>query len=135
PTAFATPRFENFIIYQLHVGTFTGYHDAVTPLPASERVARFTDIIPKLGYVRNLGFNAVALLPIGEFMGDVGVGYAPSNYYAPESAYGTPADLRRLVQAAHDTGLAVIFDVVYNHVSIDDNRLWEFDGMNYDGGI
>jgi 1,4-alpha-glucan branching enzyme len=132
---FVTPRFENFLVYQLHVGSFVGFNDPLSPLPAGRRVATFREVIPKLPYVRDLGFNAIALLPIGEFSGDVGMGYAPSNYFAPESAYGAPDDLRALVDAAHANGLAVLFDVVFNHASTSDNRLWEFDGMTADGGI
>lgn len=129
---FDTPGFENFIFYQLHIGTFAGYHDN---LGIGDRSARFTEIIPKLDYIRELGFNALALLPIGEYYADTGGGYAPTNFFAPESAYGSPDDLRRLVDEAHRRGLSVFFDVVFNHASTEDNRYWDYDGMNFDGGI
>ena len=130
---FITPGFTDLICYQVHIGSFAGYNDHV-PV-GTDRCASFDQFSRKLDYIRGLGFNAIALLPEIENPGDVSMGYAPTNYFAPESAYGPPAELRRLVKTAHDKGLAVIFDVVYNHVSDRDNGLWEFDGMNLDGGI
>ena len=62
-------------------------------------------------------------------------GYNPASFFAPESSYGSPCNLRHFVDAAHRHGLAVIFDVVYNHAGPDDNVLWEFDGYANDGGI
>ena len=67
-------------------------------------------------------------LPVHEFAMDRSWGYNPASFFAPESSYGSPADLRHFVDAAHRSGLAVIFDVVYNHAGTDDNVLWEFDG-------
>ena len=62
-------------------------------------------------------------------------GYNPASFFAPESSYGSPAELRHFVDAAHRHGLAVIFDVVYNHFGDADNVLWHFDGDTDDGGI
>jgi len=128
---FATPRFEDFIIYQLHVGSFAGLNDGVSVLNFT---ARFTDIIPKLDRIRDLGFNAVQMLPTGEYPSDRNEGYAPTNFFAPESAFGTPGDLRRLVDECHSRGLAVILDVIYNHVPDSDSNLWQFDGNRGNGG-
>jgi 1,4-alpha-glucan branching enzyme len=126
--SFQTPSFENFIIYQAHVGSFAGRGDG---LPAATdtngSTATFADVQAKLGYIRSMNFNAVQFLPNGEYRGSEGEAYNPSNYYAPESLYGRPDDLRRLIDACHDAGLAVIFDVVYNHMDSTDN-LWQFDG-------
>lgn len=133
-TPFQTPPFENFVLYQLHVGTFAGRNDNV-PVDPDTREAMFVDIIPKLNYIRALGFNALALLPVGQMGLRIGEGYSPTNWFAPDEYYGSPTALRQLVEAAHQTGLAVIFDMVYNHASTSDNRYWEFDGMNFDGGI
>jgi 1,4-alpha-glucan branching enzyme len=138
---FQTPRFENFILYQLHVGTFAGYRDDLSAAMGGRRIARFVELIPKLPYIRSLGFNAVALLPIGEFMGDVSMGYSGTDFFAPEDAYATSKDraaeeLRTFVDEAHKASLAVIFDVVYNHASTVDNRYWRYDGnFRGDGGI
>ena len=89
--------------------------------------ARFDQVKSKLDYIQSLGFNAVQLLPTGEYRGAEGAAYNPSNYYAPEVLYGSPDDLRRLVDACHQRGLAVFFDVVYNHMDSRHN-LWQFDG-------
>jgi 1,4-alpha-glucan branching enzyme len=75
-------------------------------------------------------FNAVQFLPTSQYPTATGEGYAPENFFAPESAFGSPGDLRFLVDQCHARGLAVIFDVVYNHVvaSDADDRLLCFDG-------
>ncbi|HEY4101418.1 MAG TPA: alpha-amylase family glycosyl hydrolase [Gemmatimonadales bacterium] len=130
---FVTPEASDWVIYQVHVGSFVGGGDLVDTGPTA--TGTFAQFEQKLGYVRSLGFNAIALLPIHENPGDGNEGYGPSHLFAPESSYGSPAQLRHLVRAAHDTGLAVVFDVVWNHMSDFDNRLWEFDGMTRDGGI
>jgi 1,4-alpha-glucan branching enzyme len=127
---FRTPAFEDFVIYQLHVGSFAGRNDGV-PLT----VASFDDVRTKLDYIAALRFSAIELLPVQEFAADRSWGYNPALYFALESAYGSPDDLRQLVDAAHQRGLAVIFDVVYNHVGPADNSLWEFDGYDNEGGI
>lgn len=137
---FRTPAFPDFILYQLHVGSFAGLNDGVT---VRDRTATFVDVIDKLSYVRDRGFNGIQLLPIGDVFNDlgkdVGEGYGTSDMFAPEDAYGTtPAraadELRRLVDEAHVRGLAVLFDVVYNHGAIDDNRYWRYDGNTRLGG-
>ncbi len=125
-----SPRFENFIIYQLHVGSFAGRNDGL-----EKEIATFSDIQTKLDYIHHLGFNAIEFLPIQEFAMDRSWGYNPAAFFAPESAYGAPVDLKRLVDAAHQQGLAVIFDVVYNHAGPGDNVLWEYDGYSHEGGI
>ncbi len=133
-TPFQTPCFQDFLIYQLHVGSFAGRNDGVE-VNAKTKDALFLDIIPKLSYIRQMGFNALALLPVGQMGLRIGEGYSPTNWFAPDEYYGSPTALRQLVEAAHQTGLAVIFDMVYNHASTSDNRYWEYDGMNFDGGI
>ncbi len=127
---YITPRFENFIIYQLHIGSFAGYNDGI-----HKKIATFSDTQTKLNYIRKLGFNTVEFLPVQEFADDRSWGYNPSAFFAPESAYGTPETLRDLVDAAHQQGLAVLFDVVYNHAGPKHNVLWEYDGYSHDGGI
>lgn len=136
--SFETPAFENFIIYQLHVGSFAGRNDHLV----GGDIAGFVDITSKFGYLRELGFNAIELLPVHEFAADRSWGYNPASFFAPESAYGTAADLQAMVRAAHNTGLAVIFDVVYNHAGPGDSVLWNFGapdphgqgGIYFEGG-
>ncbi|MEV4534543.1 alpha-amylase family glycosyl hydrolase [Asanoa sp. NPDC049518] len=127
---FEPPRFENFVIYQLHVGTFAGRGD-----DRAKEWATFADVERKFGYARDLGFTAVQPLPVQEYAMDRSWGYNPASFFAPESSYGSPADLRRFVDAAHRTGLAVIFDVVHNHFGHSDNVLWDYDGYRENGGI
>jgi 1,4-alpha-glucan branching enzyme len=74
-------------------------------------------------------------LPVHEFANERSWGYNPASFFAPESSYGSPFRLARLVDIAHRTGLAVIFDVVYNHAGPADNVLYEFDGYTHEGGI
>lgn len=131
--AFTTPGRSDWLIYQAHIGSFTGHGDDIDT--GTSTTGTFGQFEQKLAYIRSMGFNAIALLPIHENPGDGNEGYAPSHLFAPESSYGSPLALRYLIRAAHDAGLAIIFDVVWNHFSDVDNRLWEFDGMTRDGGI
>jgi 1,4-alpha-glucan branching enzyme len=127
---FQTPAFENFIIYQAHVGSFAGRNDGILVTADSNgATASFSQFETKLDYIRSMNFNAVQFLPNGEYRGTEGEAYNPSNYYAPEVLYGTPDGLRQLIDACHARGLAVFFDVVYNHMDSTDN-LWQFDGNN-----
>jgi maltooligosyltrehalose trehalohydrolase len=103
----------DLIIYELHVGTFTadGTFDAA---------------IARLDHLVELGVTAIELMPVAEFPGGRNWGYDGVSLYAPSDAYGGPAGLRRLVDAAHTRGLAVVLDVVYNHVGPEGNYLGEF---------
>jgi len=147
---YVTPRFENFILYQLHIGSFRGLNDK-TQRPVVDRTATFLDVIDKLDYIRGMGFTALALLPVGDIHSDltwhgVGEGYqGASHLYAPEHRYATAKEkavqeLLELIDAAHRAGLAVIFDVVYTHSAYQDNPYWRYDGNCWgkpptDGGI
>jgi 1,4-alpha-glucan branching enzyme len=86
-----------------------------------------------LEYIREMDFNAIELLPVHEFSFDRSWGYNPASFFAPESAYGSPQELKEFVNGAHGEGLAVIFDVVYNHAGPVDNVLWRFDGSDPSG--
>ena len=102
-----------YIIYELHTGTFT-------------REGTFEAAIGKLAYLKDLGVTAVELMPVAEFPGSRNWGYDGVDLYAPHSAYGGPAGLKKLLDACHREGLAVILDVVYNHVGPEGNYLDEF---------
>lgn len=121
---FNTPAFDNLIIYQCHIGSFCGRNDG---LQRDNWCATLQDVVTKLDYIRSMGFNAIALLPLQEFRGDRSWGYNPSFYYTLESDYGRPCDLRQFVDECHKRGLAVLFDVVFNHISNIDSSLWHFD--------
>ncbi|HET6781572.1 MAG TPA: alpha-amylase family glycosyl hydrolase [bacterium] len=127
---FRTPRFENFIIYQFHVGSFAGRGDQF-----NKAWSGFEDVESKFSYIRELGFNCIQPLPVQEYAMERSWGYNPASFFAPESSYGSPYKLAQFVDAAHRQGLAVIFDVVYNHAGPGDNALWEFDGYAHEGGI
>jgi 1,4-alpha-glucan branching enzyme len=129
-TPFQTPRFENFIIYELHVGSFAGRNDHF-----DKPWGTFLDVASKLGYVRDMGFNCIELMPLHEYAMDRSWGYNPASFFAPESSYGSPFNLAQLVDRAHALGLAVIVDVVYNHAGPGDNVLHDFDGYMHEGGI
>ncbi|HWE61440.1 MAG TPA: alpha-amylase family glycosyl hydrolase [Chloroflexota bacterium] len=125
---FRTPDFANFIIYQAHVGSFAGRGDGIAvSIDQGGGTARFDQFETKLDYIRSMNFNAVQFLPTGEYRGSEGEAYNPSNYYAPETLYGSADDLRHLIDACHRRGLAVFLDMVYNHMDDKDN-LWQFDG-------
>ena len=107
------PR-EDLVIYELHVGTFT-------------REGTFESLIAFLDYLRSeVGINAIELMPVGQFSGDRNWGYDGVFIYAPQNTYGGPLGLRRFVDACHSKGIAVIQDVVYNHVGPEGNHLGEF---------
>jgi len=136
---FQTPAFQDFLIYQLHVGSFSGRNDGIT---VQANTATFVDLIDKLGYIRGLGFNAIELLPITDAYCDVGgagEGYGPSDMFASEDEYAssperTVSELIQLIDSAHAVGLAVVLDVVYNHAATIDNRYWQYDGNTAGGG-
>jgi 1,4-alpha-glucan branching enzyme len=133
---FRSPAFNDYLIYQLHMGSFAGLNDGIdmSGRAGNGTIARFGDVETKLQYIRDLGFNAIELLPIQEFAADRSWGYNPALFFAIESAYGSPEDFRRFVDAAHKHGLAVIVDVVYNHAGPGDNSLWQLDGYTKDDG-
>ncbi|HET7550141.1 MAG TPA: malto-oligosyltrehalose trehalohydrolase [Gemmatimonadaceae bacterium] len=123
----------DYVIYELHVGTFTpdGTFDAV---------------IPELAALARLGITAIELMPVAQFPGERNWGYDGVGLYAPQNSYGGPEGLKRLVDAAHEHGLAMVLDVVYNHLGPEGNYLGEFgpyftdsyhtpwgSAINYDG--
>ncbi|WBL23317.1 alpha-amylase family glycosyl hydrolase [Zunongwangia sp. HRR-M8] len=123
------PSWNSLVIYELHVGTFNRKHP--------DQVGTFDDVIEKLDYLKDLGINCIELLPVAEFAGGISWGYNPAYPFAIEQDYGGPEGLFRLVKAAHQRGIGVIMDVVYNHLGPSDVDLWQFDGWheNDKGGI
>ena len=101
---------EETIIYELHVGTFT---------PQST----FKAIKDKLDYLKDLGVTAIELMPVADFPGQRNWGYDGVFLFAPDSCYGRPEDLKDLIQNAHNKGLMVFLDVVYNHFGPEGNYL------------
>ena len=104
---------KDYIIYELHTGTFT-----------SE--GTFDAIIPVLPYLRDLGVTAIELMPVAQFPGHRNWGYDGAYPYAVQNSYGGPAGLKRLIDACHQHGLAAILDVVYNHFGPEGNYAADF---------
>ncbi|PLX19460.1 MAG: hypothetical protein C0601_01750 [Candidatus Muiribacterium halophilum] len=112
---YRAPNQNDWIIYETHVGDFT-------PKGTFESMRR---MIP---YLKSLGINAVELMPIWEFPGDISWGYNPAYFMAPETAYGTPEDLKRLINELHENNIAIIMDMVFNHTSQEHvfNKLYDY---------
>ncbi|HVW64616.1 MAG TPA: alpha-amylase family glycosyl hydrolase [Nitrosospira sp.] len=128
---YGTPAANEAVIYELHVGSFL--FDRTLPDPHGT----FTTLITRLDYLRDLGINVIEIMAAGEFATDFSWGYNQAYMFAIEHAYGGPNGFRDLVREAHKRGIAVLFDVVYNHIGPDDCDLWQFDGWseNNQGGI
>jgi maltooligosyltrehalose trehalohydrolase len=107
------PSLDELVIYELHVGTFS-------------EDGTLAGVVPRLRGLRELGVTAIELMPVATFPGNRGWGYDGLYTYAPHPAYGGPHELARLVDAAHAEGLAVLLDVVYNHVGPGNEALRAF---------
>ena len=104
---------EEFIIYELHVGTFT---------PEGS----FSAIIPRIDELKELGVNAIELMPVAQFPGERNWGYDGVHPFAVQNSYGGPDGLKALVDYCHKQGMAVILDVVYNHLGPEGNYVRDF---------
>ncbi len=126
---FSMPSWNTLVIYELHVGTFND-EDPYRP-------GKFISITARLGRLKQLGVNAIQIMPVGQFAGMRSWGYNPSHLFAVDSDYGGSLGLKRFVKRAHQAGIAVLLDVVYNHLGPSDLDLWQLDGWseNNKGGI
>ena len=127
-------RWEEAVIYELHVGAFSS-------------AGTFFAVRERLDYLADLGITAVELMPIADFPGRRNWGYDGVFLFAPDNVYGRPQDLKELVQSAHERGIMVLLDVVYNHFGPEGNYLRSYapqfftdrhrtpwgDGINFDG--
>lgn len=104
---------KDYIIYELHTGTFTPENN-------------FDGIIGKLDYLADLGITAIEIMPVGQFPGNRNWGYDGVYPFAVQHSYGGAAALHRLVDACHRKNIAVILDVIYNHLGPEGNYLPEF---------
>jgi len=104
---------EEMIIYELHVGTFTPQ-------------GTFGAILPRLQEFNDLGINTIELMPVAQFPGTRNWGYDGVSLYAVQDSYGGPDGLKKLVNACHEQGIAVILDVVYNHLGPEGNYLRDY---------
>ena len=129
PATWSSVGWTELVIYELHVGSFNQQ--------PGEPTGTFDDVIAKLPYLQALGVSAIELLPVAEFEGDLSWGYDPGVPFSVARAYGGADGLKRLVLSAHQAQIAVILDVVYNHLGPSDSILWQFDGQGpgWEGGI
>ncbi|MCW3115649.1 MAG: malto-oligosyltrehalose trehalohydrolase [Segetibacter sp.] len=104
---------EEYVLYELHTGTFTAE-------------GTFEALEEKLPYLKELGINAIEIMPVSQFPGGRNWGYDGVFPYAVQNSYGGAEGLKHLVQACHEQGLAVILDVVYNHLGPEGNYLGAF---------
>jgi 1,4-alpha-glucan branching enzyme len=122
---FCMPSWNQLVIYELHVGTFND-DDPYRP-------GQFISITARLHHLKQLGINAIQIMPVGQFAGMRSWGYNPSHLFAVDSDYGGSIGLKRFIKRAHQAGIAVILDVVYNHLGPSDLDLWQFDGWSENG--
>lgn len=101
-TGYHPPEKSKLVIYELLVRDFVANHD-------------FKTLIDTLGYLDELGVNAIELMPVSEFEGNLSWGYNPSFYFAPDKYYGPKNDMKAFVDSCHKRGIAVIMDIVLNH--------------------
>jgi 1,4-alpha-glucan branching enzyme len=129
PDAYEMPPLNELVIYEMHIGTF---NDQPGGGPGN-----FNGAIEKLPYLKDLGINAIEIMPAMEFAGGFSWGYNPAHLFAIETDYGGPNAFKEFIRAAHSLGIAVILDVVYNHFGPSDLDIWQFDGWseNNKGGI
>jgi 1,4-alpha-glucan branching enzyme len=106
---FEIHEMKDVILYELHIGDFGDDGNSA---------GTYQHLISKIeeGYFSDLGITTLELMPVNEFEGGWSWGYNPSFYMAPENSYGSPEDLKRLINTAHNHDLSVILDVVYNHL-------------------
>jgi maltooligosyltrehalose trehalohydrolase len=102
-----------YVIYELHVGTFS-------------RRGTFEGVVPELARLRELGVTAIEIMPVAQFPGARNWGYDGVYPFAVQDSYGGPAALQRLIDECHRAGLAVVLDVVYNHLGPEGNYLADF---------
>lgn len=124
---FQAPDLNYLVIYELHIGTF-GRGKVEKGIPAT-----FKSSIAYLDDLQALGVNAIEIMPIHEFPGGISWGYNPAHLFSVETDYGTAEDFYEFVEQAHQRGMAVILDVVYNHFGPNDLDIWQFDGWNENG--
>lgn len=132
---YSTPSWNELVIFEMHIRTFVPGDGSVKDSNGNSIktadgsfIGSFTSAQSKLDYLSDIGINAIELMPLGEFTGDISAGYNPAYIFAIEDEFGGPDGFRDFVNAAHARGIAVIVDVVYNHLGDSAGDMWQFDG-------
>ena len=146
---FHPPEYDSMVIYQIFQGGFSGRGDADWKDSNGNnyhftwkegRKSDFKQLKQKLDYIQSIGVNTIELLPVNEFNGDNYIGYSSVSYFAIESSYGSSKgdgtsydELKVFINEAHARGIAVIADVVYNHIGKvgDSGPLWNYDSTEH----
>ncbi len=125
------PENHELVIYEMHVADFTGGE------VDSHKRRKYLDAIEKLDYLRELGINAIELMPVNEYPGDYSWGYTVRHYFATESSYGSTEDLKRFIDECHSRGIRVFIDGIYNHTDEEcpllliDRNYWYYENKHY----
>ncbi len=125
------PDNRELVVYEMHVADFTGGE-----VDEFKR-GKYLDAIEKLDYLKELGINAVELMPVNEYPGDYSWGYTVRHFFATESSYGSSEDLKHFIDECHARGIRVIMDGIYNHTDEEcplmliDRNYWYYEHMHY----
>lgn len=131
-----TPNLSDLIIYEMNV---YGFSEGDPDVPREEQ-GKFAGVIRRIknGYFKDLGINALGLMPTSEapsLQGPTALGYDPCGFASIERDFGTPDELRELVDTAHQNGISVLLDLVFNHTSNTFNPLWDAISDTQPGGL
>ncbi|MBD2494378.1 alpha-amylase family glycosyl hydrolase [Nostoc sp. FACHB-280] len=127
----ALPDNEELVIYELHIADFTGDENA------PDKRGKYLGAIAKLDYLKELGINAIELMPVNEYPGDYSWGYKVRHFFATESSYGTTEDLKLFIDECHARGIRVFLDGIYNHTDEEcplmliDRNYWYYEHKHY----
>ena len=125
------PQNHELVIYEMHVADFTGGE------VDQYKRGKYVDAIEKLDYLKELGINAIELMPVNEYPGDYSWGYKVRHFFATESSYGSTEDLKRFIDECHGRGIRVIMDGIYNHTDEEcplmliDRNYWYYEYRHY----
>ncbi len=123
---FHMPNWNELVIYEMHLGTFNDKQK-------DDKPGTLASAVKKFDYLKDLGINAIEVMPPAEFRGEFSWGYNPAFPFAIEHSLGKPEAFKEFIKAAHKAGMAVIMDVVYNHFGPDALSMWQFDGWSESG--
>jgi malto-oligosyltrehalose trehalohydrolase len=115
---FVAKKWHETVVYEIHTGTFSNE-------------GTFAGVKKKLDYLVDLGVTAIEIMPVADFPGKRNWGYDGVLIYAPDNTYGTPEDLKDLIKAAHQKGLSVMLDVVYNHLGPEGNYFYVYSKSHF----